>query len=31
MAAPLLAPFTTFVAEHFCPLWAPIISAEPQQ
>ncbi len=25
------APFTTFAAEHFCPLWAPIIAAEPQQ
>ena len=25
------APFTTFAAEHFCHLWAPIIAAEPQQ
>ncbi len=25
------APFTTFAAEHYCPLWAPILSAEPQQ
>jgi para-nitrobenzyl esterase len=25
------APFTTFAAEHFCPLLAPIIAAEPQQ
>jgi para-nitrobenzyl esterase len=24
-------PFTTFAAEHFCHLWRPIISAEPQQ
>jgi carboxylesterase type B len=22
------APFTTFAAAHFCPLWAPILSAE---
>jgi para-nitrobenzyl esterase len=25
------APFTTFAAEHFCHVWSPIISAEPQQ
>ncbi len=24
-------PFTTFAAEHFCKLWAPIISTEQQQ
>jgi hypothetical protein len=25
------APFTTFAADHFCSLWAPIIAAEQQQ